>query len=50
MAELGAKITAELIAVPEIAEHGRARSFAYGSTLSKATGELDQANLTEGKI
>jgi len=50
MAELGAKITAELDAVLKLLNTAGRDHSAYGSTLSKATGELDQANLTEGKI
>src|SRR5882672_517627 len=50
MAELGAKITAELDAVLKLLTTAGGDHSAYGSTLSKATGELNQANLADGKI
>jgi len=50
MAELGAKITAELDAILKLVNAAGRDQSQFGSTLSKATGELSHANLADGKI
>ena len=50
MAELGAKITAELDAVLKLIHAAGRDQSAFGSTLSKATGELNDAHSADGKI
>jgi diguanylate cyclase len=50
MAELGAKITAELDAVLKLIHVAGRDQSAFGSTLSKATGELNDAHSADGKI
>ncbi len=50
MAELGAKITAELDAVLKLLNTAGRDHSAFGSTLSKATGELGHTHVADGKI
>jgi len=50
MAELGAKITAELDAVLKLIHNAGRDQSAFGSTLSRATGELGHVDSADGKI
>jgi len=50
MAEVGAKITAELDAVLKLLHSAGRDHSTYGSTLSKASGELNHGDLPEAKI
>src|SRR5436190_1819306 len=50
MAELGKKISTELSNVLKAMETAGRDQSAYGRTLSKASGELSDANVTDGNI